>query len=166
MDVTYSFFDSDNKINRSALVQLRLIKDIADKKIKTSPKLRRRCIKIKSNLNKFPREVIRVKSLLELKSDPWMYEKLAGRNYDGFSSVRLNLTDRLIFKEVSNNKFLIDEELFHYIKDLKINELKGTDLELYRLLSKALKAYNIDQIITELYDLSIKIGESKIWIFD
>ena len=166
MDVTYSFLNSDDKPSLIPLTQLRVVKDIVDKKIKASNKLIKRCIKIKSNLNKFPREVIKVKSLMELKNEPWKYEKLTHKNYVGLSSVRLTNNDRLIFKESSDNKFIIIEELFHYLSDLDINNLKGTDLELHQLVSKVSKASNINEVITELARISKEKGESKIWFFD
>jgi len=174
MEITYSFLGSDKKICRTALVQLRLVKDIVDRKIEVDHRLLKRCVKVKSSLNKFSRVITKINSLDKLKCKPWWYKPLSGDKYKGLSSVRLEKRfnsiegegDRLVFEESSNNKFIIIEVLFHYLRDLDTDNLTSTDKQLYQLYSNALTAYNTDKFITELYDLSLEKGGSKIWFFD
>jgi len=89
MEISYSFLGLDKKVCRAALVQLKLVNDIVDRKIKVHNRLLKRCIKIKSSLNKFPKVIAKIKSLDELKCKPWWYESLNKTNYIGLSSVRL-----------------------------------------------------------------------------
>ena len=172
MKVTYSFLDLENKPNVTPLTQLKLIKDITDKKIEVSEELLNRCDEVKSNLIKFPEVVSNIDSLNEIRFEPWWYEQpLKGANYKGLASVRLSEGkdsiegDRLIFKEYPkfySYEFAIIENLFHYLDDIDKDELKGTDLELYNKYQIALNAPNAGKVADKLADLSLKKNEFKL----
>ena len=158
----------ESEIHQTALIELQLINDIINKKIKVSDNLLKRCKKIKSKLIKFPNILNKIDSFKDIIDYPWRYEKLnkPKSKYRGKSSIRLTDFDRLIFDEREEGSLIIVEELFHYTKDWTdeyIENLGGDNLKLYKLLVNRSKKITKDEIKNLI--IKSKRYPNKIWIF-
>jgi hypothetical protein len=101
VQLQYSFINIDHSVSKKALIQLKLINDILSKSQKVSDEVYKRCLEIRNNLIKLPKELSsdKITSLSQLRYSPWYYEELDSSGfYKGKCSIRLTKKDRLIFK--------------------------------------------------------------------